>query len=120
MTIIMTYLKILIKARKEAEEKFFGEFSYDNSQNIKNEIIDVSLKRKHQNIPIVCIETNTIFLSINDANRFLNKKGSNISNCINGKRKMAYGYHWRKATSDEIKKYNKKLIDNLFLKMEDI
>ena len=26
-----------VKARKEAEEKYFGEYSFDNSQKIKNE-----------------------------------------------------------------------------------
>ena len=27
-----------VKARKEAEDKYYGEFSYDNSQNMKGAV----------------------------------------------------------------------------------
>lgn len=35
-----------------------------------------------------------IFNTINEAAEFVGGKQSNISMCLNGKTKTAYGYHW--------------------------
>lgn len=46
-------------------------------------------------IPIRCIETGEVFLSIADANKKFDSAGGNsISKCLKGKRKTAYGFHW--------------------------
>ena len=45
---------------------------------------------------IFCIETNEIYASVKDAKEKLKLKGtSHIGSCCKGKRKTAYGYHWR-------------------------
>jgi len=47
----------------------------------------------------------TFFKSIHDAERETGIASQNISKCINGKRRKAGKFTWRKATEDEIKKY---------------
>lgn len=43
---------------------------------------------------VMCIETDTIYLSIRDAERQTEINHCNISSCCNGKQKTAGGYHW--------------------------
>lgn len=54
-----------------------------------------NLQRKRRSRPIICIELNKIFDSGIDAQKELNICRSNISQCCNGKRKTAGGYHWK-------------------------
>lgn len=44
--------------------------------------------------PVLCIETNKIYPSLNEIKRQTGFAKSNISNACNGKLKQAYGYHW--------------------------
>lgn len=47
--------------------------------------------------PIVCVETNERYISTRDAWRKTGINYAHISECANGKRKTAGGYHWRKG-----------------------
>lgn len=45
-------------------------------------------------VPVVCLETGVVYPSANEAERQTGVNNGNISNCINGKRQTAGGYHW--------------------------
>ena len=47
--------------------------------------------------PVMCVETNKIYKSTRDAWRDTGVGYSHISECVNGKRQTAGGYHWRAA-----------------------
>ena len=67
----------------------------DNAQDsIKNGRYRYGYKI-HNNRPIICIETGTIYESSCEASRKLKINQSNISACCLGKRKIAGGYHWK-------------------------
>lgn len=53
----------------------------------RSKIFDTSKK-------VLCVETNTIFKSIKEAERITGVCRSNIPKCCNGTRKTAGGYHW--------------------------
>ena len=44
---------------------------------------------------VLCVETNIIYNSLNEASRILNISQGNISMCLCGKRNIAGGYHWQ-------------------------
>ena len=48
----------------------------------------------NRRVLIRCVELDRVFCGIVDAKQALNIKGYNISSCIHGRRKRAYGYHW--------------------------
>lgn len=54
---------------------------------------------------VLCIETNEIYNGPKAAERAMhpNTKSNHISEVCAGKRKTAYGYHWRYLTEEEIK-----------------
>ena len=45
--------------------------------------------------PILCVETNTVFDSAQNATKELGIQFSNISRCLHGRSHTAGGYHWR-------------------------
>lgn len=53
--------------------------------------------RKKTSTPIICIEINECFFGLMEAERQTGISHSNISNCLQGKRNTAGGYHWRYA-----------------------
>ena len=44
-----------------------------------------------------CVETNTIYESIAEAGRKIQRQEANIKSCCIGKRKTCGGYHWEWA-----------------------
>lgn len=92
-------------ARQHMREAHLGR---KHPEEVKQKIGNAN-KRFHENggrrsaKPVVCVETNTIFASIGDASRFVNRHESAVSACIRGKQETAGGYHWRFATQEEIK-----------------
>lgn len=54
--------------------------------------------RKDLSIPVLCVETGTVYPSVCEVERQTGVHHSSISNCINGKRKTAGGCHWAKFT----------------------
>ena len=53
--------------------------------------------RKSKSIPIVCVETNTTYFGLMEAERQTGISHSNICNCLKGSRQKAGGYHWEYA-----------------------
>lgn len=45
--------------------------------------------------PCICVETGQIFKSQADAAKFINGRPQTISRAVSGKRKTAYGFHWK-------------------------
>lgn len=75
---------------------------YNNNFGTRNK----RLAEKHINNPkiskkVVCIETGTVFPSINEASRQLCISHANIVSCCKGKRKVAGGYHWEYVNEDD-------------------
>lgn len=50
--------------------------------------------QKHK---VICLETNTIYLSQKQAEKELNICRGSISNCLRGKQKTAGGFHWKEV-----------------------
>ena len=81
------YKKILQRLIKEQEE------------NKNNRNTEESIKRliERSSVPVICVETGTIFNSIRDACRAYNLSPPNVCNCCKGKKKTAGGFHWKYA-----------------------
>lgn len=62
------------------------------SEETKHKMREASKLRQK---PVLCIETRKIFESIAQAHQITNINGGHISDCCNGKRKTAGGYHWK-------------------------
>ena len=78
--------------------------------------ISKALKGRNNN-PLIsnrikCVETGIIYLSVREAERQNNYPKNSLGNCLNGKQKIAQGYHWEyvdKATPEyDINKARKK------------
>ena len=50
-----------------------------------------------KDVPVRCIETKAIFRSTREAWRNMGISYCHISECVNGKRKTAGGYHWERV-----------------------
>lgn len=50
---------------------------------------------ERSSVPVICVETGTIFNSIRDACRAYNLSPPNVCNCCKGKSKTAGGFHWK-------------------------
>lgn len=57
-----------------------------------------------QSIPIICIETGTLFFGSREAERKTGIAHQHISDAVKGKLKKVGGYHWRYATPEEAAK----------------
>lgn len=52
-------------------------------------------KEHNRSISILCVETNSVYFSIREAERLLGISHTMISRCCKGKQKTAGGYHWQ-------------------------
>lgn len=57
----------------------------------------IQRSKEKRSKPIRCVETNTVYPSVNDAGRDLNIFASNICRCLKGRSKTCGGYHWEYA-----------------------
>lgn len=65
----------------------------------------VNTKIKNGNtVPVVNIETGEIFPTLNAAAKKYNCRSSNIGEVIKGHRHRCAGFHWRRATQEELEK----------------
>lgn len=67
-----------------------------NSQNQTHSRYVLGNKTGFTDMPVTCLETGESFISTRDAWRKTGINYCHISECANGKRKTAGGYHWRK------------------------
>lgn len=69
-----------------------------NSISLKGKVQPPHLIEKriaHLRKKVICVETNVIYESIVSAYTSLNIHRTSISECLNGRRKTAGGYHWK-------------------------
>ena len=92
-------------------EYYDESISDDEYKNILQELIEEEYENKHHSpseenrrktserssVPVICVETGTIFNSIRDACRAYNLSPPNVCNCCKGKKKTAGGFHWKYA-----------------------
>ena len=67
-----------------------------NDQHYKDLMSEVMTNHPDLSVPVLCVETGEVYPSIQEASRRTGIKYPSISNCINGKRKTAGGFHWQK------------------------
>lgn len=73
---------------KKGLQKHTEEWKKQDSERMK--------KYNEKNMKkVLCVETNIIYNSLNEASRILNISQGNISMCLCGKRNIAGGYHWQ-------------------------
>lgn len=70
-----------------------GEFKKGNIPHNKGKKTSEEERRKRSK-PVLCVETNTIYYSMHNADEKTGVSFKMISACCNKKRKTAGGYHW--------------------------
>lgn len=83
---IETRRKISESQKGEKSHNFGTKWSDERRESMSG--INNSLSKQ-----VLCIETNQIFGSTREANRFYNT--THVSDCCRGKRKTAAGFHWK-------------------------
>ena len=68
---------------------------YNNNFGSRNErVAKANINHPAKSTPVLCVETGIIYPSVHEAERQTGVNQRNISDCINGKRKSAGGFHW--------------------------
>ena len=70
----------------------------ENLNDPHRKVLSSEVMTNHPDLstPVLCIETGEVYPSLQEVQRQTGIKYPSISNCINGKRKSAGGYHWQK------------------------
>lgn len=114
------YGKTVSEEAKEKQKKSLAASGYKHSpetfkkiskalRNGYHPMRGLTGSRHHSSKPVVCVETSTKFGSIGEAVRWLQANGHerardwNICAACNGKRKSAYGMHWRYHNDEAMK-----------------
>ena len=79
------------ETRKKLSESHKGKTTWIKGRTMCDEV------RMKESKPIICVETNTTYFGMMEAERQTGIHHNNICKCANGKRKTAGGYHWRYA-----------------------
>lgn len=92
--------------KEKIKQTMIERYGVDNP--MKNPEINkkaVNTKIKNGNtVPVVNIETGEIFPTLNAAAKKYNCRSSNIGEVIKGHRHRCAGFHWRRATQEELEK----------------
>lgn len=78
------------KTNNRVENLEWCDVKYNRNYGTRTERSALSQSKQ-----VLCVETNKIYISANEAARQLGFSQSNISRCCNGKLKQAYGFHWK-------------------------
>ena len=65
-----------------------------NDPRFKDLLSEIMTNRPDKSMSVLCIETTVVYPSVREAERLTGVSNSDISRCINGKRKSAGGFHW--------------------------
>ena len=76
------------ETKQKLSEAHKGKTTWIKGKTMPDEV------RKKISTPIVCVETKVFYFGLMEAERQTGISHSNISNCLNGKREKAGGYHW--------------------------
>lgn len=85
--------KNLIKARKRHNELIKSGWRQTFTQETRKKMSDSRKGKKVKRV--LCVETNIIYNSMQDAAKLTNSSISKISLCCNGKRNKTNNYHWK-------------------------
>lgn len=84
--------------RKIGEANKISQLGHHHSEETKEKM----RKAHQQNIPILCVETNIVYSCPSEAARDVGAiQGGHITEVCQGKRKTAYGYHWKYVDKGE-------------------
>lgn len=64
-------------------------------------LIALLTNRPDLSTPVLCVETGVVYPSVHEAGRQTGVNSGHISNCCNGKRKSAGGFHWQKVAEKQ-------------------
>lgn len=70
----------------------------NNDSHRKVLVSEVMTNHPDVSIPVLCVETGIVYLSVHEASRQTCINRGNISSCCNGKRRSAGGFHWEFLT----------------------
>lgn len=81
------------RKRKISEANKISLLGHKHSEETKEKMSKAHCK----NIPILCVETNVVYSCPSEAGAFVGhrKNPGHITEVCEGKRKTAYGYHWK-------------------------
>lgn len=77
------------------------EWRKNNSESTKRQWENTNLREKIAQAngkPVLCIETNKIYISASQANKETGVSAAGIRNCCRGKQKTAGGFHWKDSS----------------------
>ena len=81
------------------ENLSWGSYAENNNDSHRKDLVsEVMTNHPDVSVPVLCVETGIVYPSVHEASRQTCINRGNISNCINGKRKSAGGYHWEFLT----------------------
>lgn len=87
-----------LKDDNRSENLEWCDSKYNINYGTRNERLSKKLtNRKDLSKRILCVETNTVYLSSMEAERQIGINHSNIIDCLKGKRKTAGKFHWKYA-----------------------
>lgn len=88
--------KVGIYSQETLQKLSNSKKGFRHTEESKCKMINISKNKVYiTSKKVLCIEKNIIFKSINEAGRITGVERKNISQCCNGKRKTAGGYHWQ-------------------------
>lgn len=91
------------KPRPEAVKRKIGQANAISQKGKKHtpETLEKMRKAHQKYQPILCVETGKIYTCLSEASRDMGKGNSHIGEVCRGKRKTAFGYHWRFIEEEE-------------------
>lgn len=93
------YIGITCRNAKKLREINLGKhLTEETKEKIRQTKIGKPLSKEaiiKKSKPIICVETNTIYYGMHEAQLQTGINDRNINSCVKGKRKTAGGYHWR-------------------------
>lgn len=91
-----------IKEDNRVENLEYCDARYNNNFGTRNERARISISKAKKGVfntkhskAVKCLETGKIYPSLSEVNRKFGFSAGHICDCCNGKRNIAYGYHWQ-------------------------